>query len=156
MSELKSHPRFLEPLEYLDTCTICAHRAEYSRFSVNVERIHECTHIAHVNVCLSLKQARNRKKTVPWRGFYSSSVGPAEHFVCCPFGLIIVLWDRHDSPSVYSQTAAANGERKNEVGRGGAVSPVQVREPPQRYCSFTEAKGRWKIWGSEFQNLPNP
>lgn len=104
-----------------------------------------------MNVRLSRKQARKQKKTVPWWGFYSSSLGPTEYFVRSPFGLIIVLWDQHDSPSVYCQTAATNGERKNEVGRGEAISPVQVREPPRRHCSFPGAKGRWEIGARSFK-----
>lgn len=55
---------------------IYAPGVESSRFLGDVERRNGCTRIAHVNICLSLKQARNHKKTAPWRSFYSSSVGP--------------------------------------------------------------------------------
>lgn len=62
--------RFLASLGYLDAQVIYVHRTEWNRFLENtVEWADERTHVTHVNACLSRKQARNPKKTVPWWGF---------------------------------------------------------------------------------------
>ena len=93
-----------------------------------------------VRVCFSQKQARSPRKTVPWWGvYYSSSVIPLEHLVCCPFGLIIVpetTWQPFCLLSSHSR------KRRNKEGRGRSLLP--------RYGNFPRdifLVGRWKEGG---------
>lgn len=132
-----------------------AHGAEASRFLVHVEWRNERTHVVHVNVCLSLKQALNHKKTVPWRGFYSSSGGPTG--APC----LLSLWFNYCSLRSARQpfcllSNCSHKWRNKERGSGWAggwgggvrgISLVQVQEPPRRHCSFREGRGRWQSCG---------
>lgn len=79
------------------------------------------------------------RKQFPGGVFIPPLSVPQEHLVCCPFGLIIVLWDQHDSPSVYCQTAATNGEIKNEAGVGGCRESLQ-----SRYGNFPKDTVLWE------------
>ena len=112
-----SYAWFLEPLEYLDARVIYAHRAGNGRFWVNVEWLNECVHVRRRMLAYLRSRFAIVRKQFPGGVFILPLSVPEEHLVCRPFGLIIVFWDRHGSPSVYCQTAAANGEIKNEAGK---------------------------------------
>lgn len=82
------------------------------------------------------------RKQFPGGVFILPLLIPQEHLVCCPLGLIIVLWDQHGSPSVYCQTVATSGDIKNGGGRKNLHNPGMGTSP--KIFFFSE---RWKAGG---------